>query len=74
MRLMLTDKKRIVTLKHFRFNHTHYLILCQMQSDQTLCNALLEIEGEPAQRQFVPVHTLDLEDFYKSSLLNLPCS
>lgn len=74
MKLALNNGRSIVTLKHFRFNHTHYLILCQMQSDQTMCNALLEIEGKPTERQFVPVHALDLEDFYKSSLLNLPCS
>lgn len=71
---LYTDRKAIVTLKHFRFTHGHYLILCQMQADQTLCNCLVEIEDEPDKHSFVPVHALDLEDFRMASLLNLPCS
>lgn len=65
-----TSDNRIVQLKHFRFSHAHFLILMQMQSDQTLCNCLLEIEGN--ERKFIPVHKLSLDDFKIISHLNLP--
>jgi hypothetical protein len=74
MRVYTFDKK-LITLKHFRFSHTHFLILAQMQADQTLCNCLLETESaEPSKCTFVVCHALDLEDFHSISRLNLPDS
>lgn len=74
---LATHDGTIVTLKLFRFTHAHYLILCHMQADSTLCNCLIEIEGDGSMAEFhkfIPVHRLDLEDFMKASLLNLPLS
>lgn len=73
MRVSTTDK-RIVRLKHFRFTHDHFAILCHMQADQTLCNCLMEIEVEnhTTLRLFVPCHQLVLDDFSQVSLLNIP--
>jgi hypothetical protein len=71
MRVMTTEKK-IVKLKHFRFCHEHFDILVKMQSDQTLCNCLMEIEaqGHLTMRLFMPLHQLVLDDFRQLSLYN----
>lgn len=69
MRVMLREKKTIVKLKHFRFCHSHFILLCGLQHETP--NLPLEIDGNGFSRQFVPVHSIDLDIFQQLSLYNI---
>jgi hypothetical protein len=57
----------IVQLKHFKFCYLHYAMLLQLQKEAP--NAVVEIEAPV--RTYIPIHTLDLENYRELSVLNV---
>lgn len=65
---VFTHEGKKVKIKHFQYNWNSFALLTNIQVQ--VPNLLIEIEG-PGIHNFVPAHSLDLQNFRAISLINI---